>query len=251
MYGVKRRRQGYSYGGRRKARKTGGNLVGNKAWSASGGSLGRRLGPGPYQTVSYGIQGANREFLKFRTVGTVAIASTSGAFNSFSLKLNSLLDPFGSAGAIKAAGFSQICSATSRYRSYTVMSATVRVIFQSNGSVGHSMFGAISSRANAISAPASQSDMAARPGAKTTFFNYIKNAELRSHMTIAQVVGDTPAAIPTDDTYSALYNADPTTLVVCDVAAQTDDQTTTSTCYAYVEITQYAVVYSLNSQATS
>lgn len=244
---LKRKSRGSSKGGQKPKRR---RLAGGSYWSLRSGTYRGRQGlhltdqTGPY----YSVFNSGRAFVRFRTNGVYAVTSTSGAFSGAKIiKLNSLVDPLGTLGSVKAQGYDQYLGASGLYQSYQVQAYWLKFTVLNNNTVPF-CFGSVP-EANSTTSAASMSQLIGRRLAKFLDVGYATGGGVKSMVQkgrIAQVVGDIPDSVLIDATYSANAGSDPATTVVMFAAGQSTDTTSTGGAFVRIELVQYAMLFGPN-----
>lgn len=237
-----------SKGGKRR------KLAGGRYWSLRSGTYRGRQGSfltdqtGPH----YSHFNSGRAFVKFRTNGVYSISSTSGAFSGAKIiKLNSLFDPLGTLGSVKAQGYDQWLGSVNQnglYQSYQVQAYWVKLTVLNNNIVPFCF--ATVPEANSTGSATTMSQLIGRRMAKLFDLGYSTGAGSVKSMVqkgrISQVVGDIPDSVLIDATYSANAGSDPATTVVLFAAGQSTDTTTTGGAFVRIELVQYAMLFGPN-----
>jgi len=229
-------------------------LAGGRYWSLRSGTY--RRGQGSFLTDQagphYSLFNAGRQFVKFRTNGVYSLSSTSGAFSGAKIiKLNSLVDPLGTLGSVKAQGYDQWLGSVNQngiYQSYQVQAYWVKLTVLQNNIVPFT-FGTVP-EANSTGSATTMSQLMGRRMSKVIDLGYSTGAGSVKSMvqkgSIAQVVGDIKDSVLIDATYSANAGSDPATTVVLFACGQSSDTTTTGGVFVRIQLIQYAMLFGPN-----
>lgn len=210
-----------------------------------GGVRGGRFGT-TQTIVSNPRIGPDRAFVCFKK--TACLQFQTGAAGSYavgSLKLNSCNDPlgtFGTGAPVGAPGY--LGASPALYQAYIVHAFRVnlQVIPGSNyGAV------ALSMRPASMSTPISIQQQAGQGRALLKMCIPSVITKMSMYGTTAQVYGQSPQTVATADSFSALYNADPTSEVMMDIGCQEPSLSVQITFSCTVEITQYVEVFGRNT----
>lgn len=255
MFNVGRKRK-YSAKGSQANRKKGGYLSKKRKVAAAGGFIvaggsvfGERARRGTSADVVHTRRpyAPDRMFVKLRTVYRVLQTNTSGVFTTTSsCKLNSCLDPMGAAGSIAATGFAEWSNI---YHSYQVQAAAIRVQVINNSSTVHTQAG-VMFMPNLTTSPTTLQEATGGRFSKNVVLSGFNGGpamrEIRMFARMNEIAGDPVMAVPIDNTYSALTNADPATLFIADLFSQPCDGTSTGGCIFLVQLTQYVCFFGPN-----
>lgn len=174
------------------------------------------------------------------TVGYVGsfLTGASGALNTISFKLNSAKNPLGALSALQAPGFGNWCgnASPSMYRAYIVHA--VRVEFQLTAQANN-MFVGIIPRYGGASPPNTIGQAAGLARCFTSEVIAYKPMKYKKFWTIGEIYGQSPQTVAIADSFAALYNADPASLVSLDFLLVDPTTTNTLTCTGSIKITQY------------
>jgi len=165
---------------------------------------------------------ADRVFCKLKLVFQESY--TTGAAGAFAIVAkvypNDMLDPTGAYSAIQATGFAGWCgSGGASYQSYIVHAAKVTVqAVQTQNNYGGMLI--MAPRANSSAAPTTPSQMCGQARAKYLTLGAGSGVEKMSmYFRIGEIMGVNPQTVAIDDTFAALYNASPASLVAFEIAA--------------------------------
>lgn len=184
--------------------------------------------------------GPDRVFVKLKKIlRTDLTTGASGAFANSPIYPNNGIDPFSTAAAGGAVGFSSWCGTGSgQYLAYCVHAFAVKVLIsQPAGSNGTHVVMSFKPSAQALPTDTVQ----AAGGARAKSLLICAGTEvhkLQSYHSVAEVYGQTNQTVASDDSFSALHNAAPSSEVRCDISLQATSATST-TCPALIELTQY------------
>jgi len=250
--GMWKRKSGSSLKGSKGGKRR--KLAGGRYWSLRSGTY--RRGQGSFLTdqagPQYSLFNAGRQFVKFRTNGVYSLSSTSGAFSGAKIiKLNSLVDPLGTLGSVKAQGYDQWLGSVNQngiYQSYQVQAYWVKLTVLQNNIVPFT-FGTVP-EANSTGSATTMSQLLGRRMSKVIDLGYSTGAGSVKSMvqkgSIAQVVGDIKDSVLIDATYSANAGSDPATTVVLFACGQSSDTTTTGGVFVRIQLIQYAMLFGPN-----
>lgn len=188
----------------------------------------------------------DRMFVKLKT-GFYGqwITGAAGAYDVIGyIRLNSAFDPLGDLGAVTPAGSTPLLGASGSavYGAYIVHAASISWKIMQTTNSGCTVCALIPRCATAAE-PASMGRAISTPRAK---YGMVGPAEgvvnLYTFNTTAQLYGQSPQTVATDDTYSALYNATPTSEVRCDFALASTDNNQ-QTVNVVVVLTQWCELF--------
>jgi len=205
--------------------------------------------PGRFGTTQVSIPrsrgGADRQFV---TVSRSYIGTGSSAvFAVFAtLKLNSANDPLGSVGTGPPTASVPYLgpSTTSLYGAYIVHA--FRLDIEVNANVFGAYFGLLMRPSSMASAStAGQCDSQAHGQVKMVNVSGVTRWSL--YRTTGQIYGQAPITVATADSFSALYNADPSSEVMGDLYVGNTDGVTSTAFSVKLRLTQYLEVYGRNT----
>jgi len=213
------------------------------------------------QAVLYKTIGSpGRLMMKFRTSYSGSLQSASGAFTSGGIAIpNSLFDPAGAQGSIKAGGWTSWfgtspTSADGIYYSYMVTAAKLKVYF--NAATANTIPVNVGLRflPGSGQVAASASDFMTSNFAKQNCVGLPAGGQgqrvISIYASIAQVMSDVMASVAYDDTFSALSNATPTSQVNADYFVQSTDASTTTNILYRAELTQWVCLFGRKTLAS-
>lgn len=182
---------------------------------AGGNARGRR---GTTQSmVRYPNLISDRTFVPIETT-YVGILQTgvAGALATSSLKLNSAVNPFGSFSAIQAPGFVNWCGNIhpSMYRAYIVHSVRLKILATAQA---NNMVLAVTPRYAAATAPTTLGEAASLARSTCKIVSAYDNVVISRYWTVGEIYGQSPQTVAIADSFAALYNADPASLISCDL----------------------------------
>lgn len=217
-----------------------GSASGGKSWFLPGGSQRSFTAGRPTQLVLHGNIGIpSRIFVKLRTSWHAQAASTSGAFATAKFcKLNSIIDPTGTLTTIQPVGYPFYFAG---WQEYTVHAAKLTIVGQvSAGAVPQEVV--IAPASNTASVPADMNTAKGQPYARQMLPGLTGTAgpyRVSCYVTMGQVLGQSKADIQSDNTFSALVTADPSSLVVMNGSFQSADLSTTTTLTYTFDLIQW------------
>lgn len=138
----------------------------------------------------------------------------AGANNVVHMRPSSAVSTGGSFTTTSYAGFSQLCSTTAIYRSYIVhaFAYDIEMVLTTNSTSGMG-FGVLP-QAAFLPAPASVLAIQGAPRAKTMVIQQDAGRyKLRGFHRVGEIYGQSPQTVAIADSFSALYNATPTSEV--------------------------------------
>lgn len=193
--------------------------------------------------------GPDRVFCCFKKTAVLQFSTAAaGAYAVGSLKLNSASDPLGTFGTGPPVGAGSYLGASpALYGAYIVHAFRVKLqIVSPTG-----FFGAVgmSFRPASMNVPTSIAQQAgfARSTVKQVVQDFVTTITM--YGTTGQVYGQSPQSVAIADSFSALYNADPGSEVMCDIGSEENSHTTQITFSAIIELTQYVECFGRNSVA--
>lgn len=171
----------------------------------------------------------------------------AGAFANNTLKLNSCADPLGSLGSGAPVGFSAYCGASpSLYGAYIVHA--VKIHCEVTGGSGIDTFGwGFAVRPGSMAAPTSLAQAACLPRAKTQVAVPGAHNYMSAYYTVGQVYGQSPQTVAIADSFSALYNADPSSTIIGDIFCADTFATTQLSFSLKLIVTQWVEVFGRNT----
>jgi len=188
--------------------------------------------------------GPDRVFVKLKKVARLELTTgASGAFAVYPIYPNDCKDPFSTLGAGGPVGFGSWCgNGAGQYLAYTVHAFAVNLrITQPSGSNGTHVV--ISFCPNSQAAPTDTVQAAGGQRAKSLLTAAGTEVfRMGAYHSVAEIYGQTNQAVAIDDTFSALYNATPSSEVRCDISLQATSNTQT-TLHGLLELTQYIEFY--------
>lgn len=170
---------------------------------------------------------SDRLFVKLRKafVGSISTGA-AGVFSTSALVPNDLTDPLGSFGTGSPDGFSTYCGSASMYREYIVHGFKLSWNFASNAT-NNTIVMCFVPRAGGASAPSTMEQAQCNPRARwCTLHEAAQNFAGSMKYTVASLYGQSDQTVATADSFSALYNAAPTSYVAVDVCLQDPHLTT-------------------------
>lgn len=188
--------------------------------------------------------GPDRVFVKLKKVCRVDLTTgASGGFATNPIYPNDCKDPFGSLAAGGPVGFASWCgNGAGQYLAYTVHAFAVRVsITQPAGTTGTHVVMSFCPNSQAVPTDTVQ----AAGGQRAKGLLLAAGTEvhvLSAYHSVAEIYGQTNQAVAIDDSFSALYNATPSSEVRCDISLQ-GTSSTLNTAPALIELTQYIEFY--------
>jgi len=188
--------------------------------------------------------GPDRVFVKLKKVCRADLSTgASGAFGNYPIYCNDCKDPFGSLAAGGPVGFASWCgNGAGQYLAYTVHAFAIRVqCTQPAGTTGTHIV--LSFCPNSQAVPTDTVQAAGGQRAKGVLLAAGTQVHtIGAYHSVAEVYGQTNQAVAIDDTFSALYNATPSSEVRCDISLQ-GTSSTQNTIPALIELTQYVEFY--------
>lgn len=213
MYSNKRKRSSKgSWKGRKRSR-----LPGYRrqpyGYGSVGGSLGGRRQGTTQAIVRQPLYLPDRLFTKLcDLIYGVFGTGVAGASNIVHLRLSSCISTGGTLTTSAPAGFAQLCSATSLYRSYIVhaFAYDIEVALQGTTSNGYSLVFGVLPQAAFLPAPASVAALQGAPRAQVKMIQTANGpVRFRGFHRVGQIYGQAPQTVAIADSFSALYNATP------------------------------------------
>lgn len=241
-------------------------MPGKRKWTGKGGKKGfkKRKGNGPFfygpvdgnrrrggggltQAIAFSPNaGGDRYFIRASKSFVGSYTNTSGAFAIFdSLHTNSAFDPFGALTAGPGVGVGNLLSSTGQYRASIVHAFKVELQLCSNA------FGTVVCMLHRPAGTAQAVSMGQMMSLPHTVCKQLPNnaysavARISMFRSTAQVYGQTVKTVAIADSFSALYNADPTSTTACDIAI-TNTQNTTNILSYTLKITQWIELFGKN-----
>jgi len=188
--------------------------------------------------------GPDRVFVKLKKIVRFDFTTgSSGAYANYPIYPNDCKDPFGSLAAGGPVGFGSWCgNGAGQYLAYTVHAFAVRLqITQPAGSIGTHVV--LSFCPNSQAVPTDTVQAAGGQRAKGLLLAAGTEVHvLSAYHSVAEIYGQTNQAVAIDDSFSALYNATPSSEVRCDISLQ-GTSSTLNTAPALIELTQYVEFY--------
>lgn len=184
--------------------------------------------------------GPDRVFVKLKKVlRTEFLTGAAGAFALNQIYPNNGIDPFGTMDSGGAVGFASWCAnAAGKYLAYCVHAFSVKLsVTQPAGSTGtHITMGF---KPASQGTPTDTAQSSGQPRTKSLLLAAGTEVHtLYSYHSVAEVYGQTNAAVAIDDSFAALYSAAPASEVRCDICLQ-GTSSTQNTVPALLELTQY------------
>jgi len=173
-------------------------------------------------------------------------SSAAGAFGVYNLKANSCFNPLGSITTGQPIGFSNFCGTAGQYRAYIVHAFRIEVqsvVSNINGVMG------VSFRPASMSVPSSMAQVAGLARSKVVQMLPEQLKRISIYATVGQIYGQTDATVAMADSFSALYNTDPSSEIFCDLSFQENSATTQITISCVVKMTQYVEFFGRNTLA--
>jgi len=244
-----------------------------RGFGSSGGSLALTSPFGP-SSVQYGAgKGITDQAVLYKTVGTPGrlmtkfrtsysgtMQSASGAFTTGGVAIpNSLFDPAGAQGSIKAGGWTSFfgtspTSADGLYFSYMVTAAKLTIWFNAATANTVPVNVGIRFLPGSGQAAASSADFMTTQHAKQTCVGLPAGGQgqrvISVYASIAQVMSDVMASVAYDDSFSALSNASPASQVNADYFVQSTDASTTTNILYRAELTQWVCLFGRKTLAS-
>lgn len=205
--------------------------------------------PGRFGTTQVSIPrsriGPDRQFVTLSRsyIGT----GSTAAFALFgTLKANSANDPLGTFGTGGPTGGAPFLgpSTTSMYGAYIVHA--FRLDLEVNANVFGAYFGLLF-RPNSMSAALSAGSLDSQSHGQVKMVNVSGVTRWGMYRTTGQIYGQAPVTVATADSFSALYNADPSSEVVADLYVGNTDGVTATAFSVKIRLTQYVEVYGRNT----
>lgn len=177
-------------------------------------------GFGTSQTLIKQPTTTDRLFVKLRKcfVGEIKTGA-AGIFSTSAIVPNDLTDPLASFGTGSPDGFSTYCGSASMYREYIVHAFKLSWNFTTNSTTGPLL--CFVPRAGGASAPSTMEQAQANPRARWSMVPTGASPWKGSmKYTVAALYGQSDQTVATADSFSALYNAAPTSYVAVDICMQ-------------------------------
>lgn len=231
------------YGVKKRSRKG----IKSQAWAISrrdkfaAGPLGG-VRPGRFgttQTISYSPGTPDRAFICLKRIyhGSLGTGAAGAAVFGFVIT-NSANDPLGTLGSGPPVGGSQwLGVAPSIYSAYIVHASKVTIEFTTVASITPVI--SMSSRPRSMLQPTTVTQAGGQPRGKCMLTQIYQRNKMSVYNTTAQVYGQSPQTVAIADSFSALYNADPTSETVLDIGIQDPTGTTQLSGPLQLEIIQY------------
>lgn len=207
-----------------------------------GGVRPGRFGTSQFVALSPPIQ-PDRVFVKLaRSLLTTFATGAAGAYGEFTLKCNSAADPLGSLSSGVPIGATHwLGTSPSQYGAYIVHAFQVKLEMTSGTANDFPVVVAVSFRPASMAAPTSIAQQQNQSYAAHKFVSPggTNPTVITRYCTTGQVYGQSPQTVAIADSFSALYNADPSSEVLADVGIQNPDATNAATVYLNVTVTQW------------
>ncbi len=192
------------------------------AWRAGPHGGHTRQGFGTTQTLVHQPTTSDRLFVKLRKtfVGEIKTGA-AGIFSTSALVPNDLTDPLASFGTGSPDGFSTYCGSASMYREYIVHAFKLSWNFSTATTTNNGPLMCFVPRAGGASAPSTMEQAQSNPRARWCML--VGDAppwKGSMKYTVGSLYGQSDATVSTADSFSALYNAAPTSYVAIDICMQ-------------------------------
>lgn len=197
-------------------------------------------------TIPAPIQGVDRLFLKVSKsiVGQFATGA-AGAYQAATLKLNSANDPLGSLGSGPPVGLAAYCGASpALYGAYIVHAWKVH-IEMTNGATNFAW--GFTARPASMAAATSVAQIGSTAYGQMRIITPGQISKLTKYGTTGQVYGQSPQTVAIADSFSALYNADPSSEIIGDLGAQEVTGSTQLISGYILTITQWVECFGRNT----
>lgn len=166
---------------------------------------------------------SDRLFVKLRKafIGGINTAP-AGAFSTSAIVPNDLTDPLASFGTGSPEGFSTYCGSASMYREYIVHAFKLTWSFNNTVSgAANNILMCFVPRSGGASAPTSMEQAQSNPRARwCNMRDGLRDFTGSMKYTVASLYGQSDQTVASADSFSALYNAAPTSYVAIDVCLQ-------------------------------
>lgn len=164
----------------------------------------------------------DRLFVKLRKtfVGEIKTGA-AGVFSTSGIVPNDLTDPLNTFGSGSPDGFSTYCGSASMYREYIVHA--FKLTWNFTNSAGNPLIMCFVPRAGGAAAPTSMEQAQSNPRARWCILQGSQqgnNFMGSMKYTVASLYGQSDQTVASADSFSALYNAAPTSYVAVDICMQ-------------------------------
>lgn len=210
------------------------------------GNRGRR-GGGLTQSIAFSPNaGGDRYFIRASKAYVGTYSNAAGSFTIFdSLHTNSAFDPFGALSSGPGVGVGNLLSSTGQYRFSIVHAFKVELQLCSNA------FGTVICMLHRPAGTLQATSMSQMVCLPHTSYKQLPNnsygpvSRISMFRSTAQVYGQTVKSVAIADSFSAAYNADPTSTTACDIAIVNTQATSNILSYT-MRITQWIELFGKN-----
>lgn len=185
----------------------------------------------------------DRMFTKVHTtiVSTIATGA-AGVFATSRLFVNSCSDPLGDLGSGVPYGFANLCSSTGYYQAYIVHAFSVHVtLYQASGTTSSVV--TLMPRVATAAAATSAQEAIGNGRSRHSIVDQGNHSHLYMYHQVGEIYGQSPQTVAIADSFSALYNASPTSLLYVDIGRQDTALATQNTMSYTLKLTQWVELF--------